>query len=235
MLSRCVGPLGLFAAVSVSFLVPVPARAQSAAEPCANEAPATRQQCIDADKDKKMLDVKRESLTPAVPIVDIEARIREACGVKLSPTSGMPNAKDVIIVAADKRQPIDEALRSPGVSAADVAALNIGACFSRLGTTDYVLVAPSDRPDNYPVVGGDGSALSRWLESNASREGTARLPPKEACDTLLSDIGNQARAVWVEDEHGPSLCERDAGGGARVDPNKINGYSGAIVLQVGPR
>jgi hypothetical protein len=146
---------------------------------------------------------------------------------------GASGAKDLIIVAAAKRQPIDEVLRSPQAPAAEVEGINADACFSELGT-DYVLVAPTDRPDKFTVIGDDG-ALSAWLRSAAQSAGAdrVRLAPKSECAELLDKIGNRGRSVWVEDERGLSLCERDATGTPQVDPNKINGYSGVIVLKVG--
>jgi len=241
MYLRRVRTSGLMFVLSATLMVSVPTRAQSPADACGNEPEETRNQCIKAYTDKSEQEKKWKDLKPhdgpsLSPQVDqgreLRERVRQACGLVLPPAS-RSGTKDLIIVAAAKRQSIDDVLRSPQAPAADVEGIDVDACFSELGP-DYVVVSPSDKPDKFTVIGNEG-ALSSWLRSAAASAGVnrVRLAPKSDCAELLNKIGNRGRAVWVEDERGLSLCELDASGTPQIDPNKVNGYSGVIVLKVG--
>jgi hypothetical protein len=60
-----------------------------------------------------------------------------------------------------------------------------------------------------------------------------KLAPGLECAAVLAALPREAPgAAWVEDGQGPSRCERNASGGVRVDPNKVNGYGGVIVLKI---
>lgn len=172
---------------------------------------------------------------PAYSSADIDALVRTACGLWFRDTSGAPGAKGLIIVSAQRRSSIEEALRIGGAPATDVEAINVDACFSLMGA-DYVVVTPPDKRDLVvSVVGGDESSLSRWLSKSAVNNSRVRLAPSSECPALLEHIssrGGSASAVWVELDAGPSRCERDSDGSAHVDPNKVGGYGGVIVLKV---
>ena len=123
------------------------------------------------------------------------------------------------------------ALRSGGAPQAQLESIAGDSCFTPLGN-DYVMVAPSN--GNPFVLGGDSSALSRWLSGPEAVNGRLRLPPESDCAALLDQVRSlgSTAAVWVEQDHGPSRCERDTDGSAHLDPNKVDGYGGVIVLKL---
>jgi hypothetical protein len=170
------------------------------------------------------------------PPVDLSAAVRAACGLRLEPESGAPGAKDLIIVSVQRRTSIEAAARASGAPAPDIEAVNVDACFSAMGAgTDYVLAAPADRRDQtVAVIGGDGSPLGEWLTRSALEGERVRLAPSSECTMLLGQIAARlgpASAVWVEQDNSTSRCERDSDGSATVNPNKIDGYSGVVVLK----
>jgi hypothetical protein len=202
--------------------------------------PAPTQPLDTKPADTRPVDGKPVDVRPIPPdtkplVTDIDALLRAACGLRLQPDSGAPGAKDLIIVSAQRRASIEEALRANGAPAVDIEAPNVEACFSPLGG-DYVVVVPPDKRDLIvSVVGGDGSALSEWLVRSAAGGTRVRLAPSAECRSLLEQVTSRAgpaSAVWVEQDKEPSRCERDSDGSANVDPNKIEGYGGVIVLKV---
>jgi hypothetical protein len=169
---------------------------------------------------------------PTTPAVDIEALVRQACGVRLRPT-GAPGERETIVVSAQRRPQIESALGSGGASPVQIESIAADVCFSPLGT-DYVLVAPSANRDRISVVGGGDADLSRWLRAPEAVSGRLRLPPDSECGALLDQVRSLSNtaAVWVEQDHGPSRCERDIDGSPHLDPNKVDGYGGVIVLKL---
>jgi hypothetical protein len=112
--------------------------------------------------------------------------------------------------------------------------INIDACFTAMGS-DYVLVSPPGNRDGVStVIGGDASGLSRWLGGTEAVNGRVRLAPEADCAALLDQVRamSNTAAVWVEQDRGPSRCERDIDGSVHLDPNKVDGYGGVIVLKV---
>jgi hypothetical protein len=177
--------------------------------------------------------VASPSAAPPTRPVDLEALLRDACGLRLRPTSGAPGERETIVVSAQRRTPIEQALPNAAPTA-QLEALNVDACFSLMGN-DYVLVAPPDKREGvFSVIGGDASALSRWLSGPEATSGRLRLAPDSDCAALLNQIRglSSTAAVWVEQDHGPSRCERDMDGSAHLDPNKVDGYGGVIVLKL---
>lgn len=167
---------------------------------------------------------------PARLSPDVEAMVASACGVVLKPDPAAPGARAVIVIAADKRGPIDSALGTP--PAADIAAVSVNGCFAKMG--DYIVMTPPGNPSQYLVTGGDRkSDLSKWLSAPPAQGTRVRLAPGTECANVLANLPSGApEAAWVEDGQGPSRCERSASGGVRVDPNKVQDYGGAIVLKV---
>jgi hypothetical protein len=158
--------------------------------------------------------------------------VKSACGVVLKPGPASQDGRPVIVVSANKRGPIDSALGTP--PAANVEAVDVNGCFARMGTSEYLVVTPPGKPDEYLVTGGDRkSDLSKWLTSSAAQGGRVKLAPGSECADVLANLPRGAPgAAWVEDGQGPSRCERDASGDVRVDPNKVNDYGGVIVLKI---
>lgn len=248
----------LVLAILVAFMLPSGARAQAS---CSDETDAVvRTQCEEAakaklERDKALVDHVPGQITappaitalptptpppytpppvPPVPPVDLEALVRQACGLRLRPTSGAPGERETIVVSTQRRTPIEQAIQSGAAPSAQLEAMNLDACFSLLGN-EYVLVAPPDKKDGiFQVIGGDASAFSRWLSGSEAVDGRLRLAPESDCAALLDQIRNLSNtaAVWVEQDHGPSRCERDSNGSARLDPNKVDGYGGVIVLKL---
>ena len=180
--------------------------------------------------------VAPSSPEPDKPVaVNLDAAIRAACAFRVPADSGAPGAKDLIVVSAQRRAAIDASLSAGGAAAVDIEAVNVDACFSALGT-DHVLVAPPGRRDAVvSVIGGDGTPLSQWLTQYAGEGKRARLAPSTDCTLLLDQIGARSgsgSAVWVDLDMAVSRCERDSDGSATVNPNKMDGYSGVIVLKV---
>jgi hypothetical protein len=168
---------------------------------------------------------------PRRPPPDFDAIARNACGVVVKPDAGRP----VIVVSANRRSSIDAALGSPLPAdvEVDVEAIDVDACFSRMGRSDYVMMTPPGRPDQYSVTGGNPkSELSKWLAKSAAQGGRVKLAPGTECADVLASLPLEAAAAWVEVDQGPSRCERDAAGSIRIDSNKFDGYSGVIVLKV---
>jgi hypothetical protein len=170
---------------------------------------------------------------PPLPAVDLEALIQQACGVRVR-SSGAPGQPETIIVSAQRRAPLEDALRGGGQPQAQLEAINMDACFKSMGN-DYVLVSPpSNREGAAIVIGGDASSLGRWLGGTEAVNGRVRLAPEADCAALLDQVRalSSNAAVWVEQEKGPSRCERDMDGSVHLDPNKIDGYGGVMVLKI---
>ncbi|NPU13070.1 hypothetical protein HL666_20070 [Bradyrhizobium sp. 83002] len=167
------------------------------------------------------------------PSVDLDVLTQQACGVRLR-TSGAPGERDTIIVSAQRRGALEEALRGGLQSQVQLETLDMDACFKAMGS-DYVLVSPPGSGDGVSIViGGEPSGLSRWLAGADAVNGRVRLAPEADCAALLDQIRpmSNTAAVWVEQERGLSRCERDVEGTVHLDPNKVDGYGGTIVLKV---
>jgi hypothetical protein len=199
--------------------------------PAADDGPRPRPPGPAADDGPRPRPPGPATPVAGVPGPELKAAVDRACGVLLPADSGAPDPRAMIIVAASKRSAIDSVLGTP--PAADVEAVNVNGCFAQMGKSEYVVVTPPGKPNAFEVSGGDGrSDLSKWLAKSAAEGPRLKLAPGSECADILAKIGGRARAAWVEDRQGPSLCEWDPYGGARVDPNKFDGYGGAIVLKI---
>jgi hypothetical protein len=164
-------------------------------------------------------------LQVAPPPANLRQRVNEACGVTVPAASG---ANDITLISSQRRARIDQELRLPGAERVDIESIDADVCFDEL-SPDYVQVSLSGRRQQ-AVTADDSTPLGRWLIDAAPHGVRIRLAPGSECGILLDLL--QDRAVWVEDGGNLSLCEHDAFEGTRINPTKIEGYSGVIVVKV---
>lgn len=166
---------------------------------------------------------------------DVQQRVREACGVVFPAPADISGAKDLILVSSQRRTSVEQELQLPGAKPMDLEVVDADVCFDIL-TPGYALAVPPGTPGQITsVIPRLDSPLGRWLRAVAPRGTRVRLAPGAECNVVLDAVrerGAPSNAVWVEDDEGLSRCERDAAGNARVDPGKIDGYSGVIVLRI---
>ena len=175
----------------------------------------------------RSVEVVGQVVAPPVvpPPANLRQRVDEACGVTVPAASG---ANDITLISSQWRARIDQELRLPGAERVDIESIDADVCFDEL-SPDYVQVSLSGMR-RQAVTADDSTQLGRWLVNAAPHGVRIRLPSGSECGTLLDLL--QDRAIWVENGDNLSRCERDAFGGTHIDPTKIEGYSGVIVVKV---
>jgi len=191
-----------------------------------NERFVARIHELESERSKSPGNRSVEVVGPVVPPpANLRQRVDEACGVTVPAASG---ANDITLISSQRRARIDQELRLPGAERVDIESIDADVCFDEI-SPDYVQVSLSGMRQQ-AVTADDSTQLGRWLVSAAPHGVRIRLPSGSECGTLLDLL--QDRAIWVENGDNLSRCERDAFGGTRIDPTKIEGYSGVIVVKV---